>query len=360
MPVSMSYPPGDRGREDETITDVTRFWNAPVHWVDIKNVGMLEDAEERAASWDEPFLHPYEGWSRALMRGTRAVGSRVALQGDGGDQLFAVSDIYLADLLRQGRWLRLAREWRLKDSAGYRAFYNDVVEPALPGRARKVVAAMTGGSAASDYLVRAVPPWMDEGFVARHGVDAREQRNMPKRRRGTLASHEMYYSLSYPIVPKVHAQFFGFGLEEGIEIRSPIYDRRIIEFAAPRPQWERASFREIKRLLRRAVRDLLPMHVLAPRRVRTGVLTGYFDRSTRETYRDTIEGVIRAPVLADLGIVNGDILRRSWDQYLRHGGGGAGLRLFITLQVELWLRTHLRLADSNAAPRTLVIGPAAA
>ncbi|MBA3556935.1 MAG: hypothetical protein H0W29_19595, partial [Gemmatimonadales bacterium] len=91
--VSISYPPGDPGREDELIAAAAGRWGSPIHWLDIADVPLLDRPDDRAAGRDEPFAHAFEMGNRALARGTRAMGSRVALDGVGGDQLFQVSPV---------------------------------------------------------------------------------------------------------------------------------------------------------------------------------------------------------------------------------------------------------------------------
>ena len=99
-PVSISYPEGDPGREDELIREIAARWNAHVHWLDIQNIPFFDQPGTSVPRVrDEPFAHPFEMWHRSLARGTRATNSRVALEGVGGDQLFQVSEVYLADLL---------------------------------------------------------------------------------------------------------------------------------------------------------------------------------------------------------------------------------------------------------------------
>ena len=85
LPVSISYPEGDPGREDELIREIAARWNADVQWLGIQNIPFFDNPQERAARRDEPFAHPFEMWHRSLARGTRATNSRVALEGVGGD-----------------------------------------------------------------------------------------------------------------------------------------------------------------------------------------------------------------------------------------------------------------------------------
>jgi asparagine synthase (glutamine-hydrolysing) len=140
-----------------------------------------------------------------------------------------------------------------------------------------------------------------------------------------------------------------FALEEGVEVRSPLFDDRIIRFAARRPRAERTDGTETKRLLRAAMRGLLPEHVLASRAHRTGTTGYYFARSLRAALPALLEGPGREPLLGELGVVDPGMLRRCADEYLRGSQSHLGLPLFLTLQTELWLRAHLRRPAS--APR---------
>lgn len=358
-PVSMSYPVGDPGREDELIQAVADFWKVPVHWVDIADVPFFDRPAERAARRDEPFSHPFEMWHRALARGTRAVGARVALDGYGGDQLFQLSEVFFADLLRAGRWGELAREWREKGmrGTGFRNFFRWAVQPQLPPALLALARLLRGGRPLVGYLERRPAPWLDERFVRRSRLEERERAFTPQRGRVTCAAYETQWYLAHPYFPRVFGCVVGFALEEGVEIRSPLFDRRVIEFALTRPRWERSSGRETKRLLRAAVRGLLPESVVAPRQVRTGVTGGYFDRSMREAFPSLQEEVLRDSALVSAGIIDAEGYRRACREYTSGGAGQLGVNLYFTLQVDLWLRARLRpmevLAGGNPAEPTV-------
>jgi asparagine synthase (glutamine-hydrolysing) len=343
-PVSLRFPPGDPGHEDELIAAVAAHWGSPVAWLDVADIPLLDGAPRvSAARRDEPFAHAFERGNRALAAGSRSVGARVAFDGSGGDQLFQVTQVYLADLFRSLRWLRLAREWRLRGLAGTgtRNFFRWAVQPALPHPLLATAALLRGGRPLRGYLERPVPAWMDRRFIRAHHLVERERRHAPARRGGSRADYETLWYLTHPYFPRAFAAVAGFALEAGVELRSPLYDRRVVEFALTRPRDERASGPETKRLLRAAMRGLLPDHILAPRRSRTGTSGGYLDRSLRRHHAPLIETILREPLaLADLGIVDPAALRRHWSLYLRHGGGEMGVNLFLTLQTELWLRAR--------------------
>ena len=59
----------------------------------------------------------------------------------------------------------------------------------------------------------------------------------------------------------------------------------------------------------------------------------------RQQYPALFRSLFQSDILlAELGIVAPDILRRSVDQYLTHGGEFLRVALFHSLKTELWLR----------------------
>lgn len=337
--VSMSHPPGDPGREDETILRVARRWKRPVRWLRIADVSLLRGAAEGAAERDEPFAHVFEAWNRALAARGRALGARVALDGNGGDQLFFTSNVYLADLLREGRWMALWREWKAKGGTDPRDLFQYAVQPLL---APWMVDALgwIRRRPLRPTLERPLPPWIDPAFARRHGLGARERAHNPRPRGAGPAETEAYWYLTAPYFPRAYGLVAAFALETGMELRSPLLDRRVVEFAAARPREERNAGRETKRLLRAAMRGLLPDDVLAPRDTRTGTLGGHFAAGMRAEFPAMAAEAFRAPRLAELGIVDPAALRAACGEYARTADGSLGFALAQTLHVELWLRAR--------------------
>jgi asparagine synthase (glutamine-hydrolysing) len=342
LPVSISYPEWDPGREDELIRDIAARWNADVHWLDIQNIPFFDHPAERAAVRDEPFAHPFEMWHRSLARGTRATHCRVALEGVGGDQLFQVSEVYLADLLRTGRLTSLAREWKAKgmSGSGFRNFFRWVIQPNLPAPALSAARALRGGRPLVSYLERSLPPWIDSRFIRAHSLDARDRASAPRITRGSRADRETAWYLSHQYFPRVFGAVSSFARDEGIEIRSPLYDRRVIELALTRPREERSSGAETKRLLRASMRGLLPDSILAPRTKRTGVTGGYFGRSMREHLPALVDATFDLSLLESAGVIDAKVFRREVGDYARGVQSNFSVALYFTLQSELWLRSH--------------------
>jgi asparagine synthase (glutamine-hydrolysing) len=336
-PVSISYPEGDPGREDELIRAVAERWDADVHWIDSCSIPLLDDLEARAGAMDEPPAHLYELWNRSLAAGTRAVGARVALDGSGGDSAFQVSDVAWADLLRSGRWLPLARNIgaRRPVRGHLRRF---LVEPFVPGIAWPLVDRLYGRRVRRHYLERPIARWVRPEFVRHHHLFERELRHLRQATSHSFAQRENHLYLTAPVWAWGAGFMTGALLDEGVEGRSPLLDRRVIEFALRRPTAERTSGPETKRLLRHAMGGLLPAHVLAPRTHRTGLTIGFSRSRMRAGYPALLERLFAEPLtLESLGIVDGARLRAAAENPAG-GGDFERVNLFHVAKVEFWLR----------------------
>ncbi len=336
-PVSISYPVGDPGREDEFIAQVAARWDADVHWIQSDDIPLVEGIEERAAASDEPPAHLYELWNRALAKGTRDVGARVALDGSGGDQLFQVSDVVLADLLASGRLAEFARLGRRRS---WREMLRAGVLPVLPDPLLDLASLVTGGRIPRHYLERRLTEWTRRDFAARHSLVQRDLSVLRRVSGATPAQRESALYLTLPVWSYGASYMRGALLQEGVEVRSPLLDLRVIEFALHRPVSERAGAAGPKALLRQAMHDLLPADVLAPRAHRTGMTMGFSRRRMREAYPALLARLFSEPLrLAEHGIIEPGVLRAAADRFCA-GSGDDFLRvnLFHTMKVEFWLR----------------------
>ena len=340
-PISISYPEGDPGREDELIAAVARHWGSEVHWIASGTIPLVEGLAERSAATDEPPAHLYELWNRALARGTRAVGARIALDGCGGDNLFQVSDVVLADLLRTGHLLEFARRSAARRSLGWRYLARTAVLPLLPGGLVRGLERVSGRELPRHYMEHRPAPWVRKDFLAAHRLRERalETLGVPDAR-GRAQRENMLY-VSHPAWGWGGNYMRGVLLLDGVEVRSPLLDRRVVEFALRRPVAERADRSETKILLRRAMRGLLPAEVLAPRPRRTGSTAGFSRERMQQAYPALLGQLFGEPLrLADLGVVDPAALRTAADRWLERGDESVRVRLFDAMRVEFWLRAR--------------------
>ena len=343
LPVSRSDPVGDVGREDDVIDEVAAFWGVSPRWVDAGAVRMFADAEAGARTRPQPFAQPFGNLTRALAQGTRALGSRVALDGYGGDFLFQVSQIFLADLVARGRLTTALREWRAMDRQheGWRGFARWSVLPALPAWTRRALAAARGRPHRA-HFERALPPWMDAGFIRDHGLIERATAlGVDAQPGATRTARETSFYFSHPQFARINAMMGEFALEQGVELRSPLLDERVVRFALARPREERNFGGDRKRLIRRAMRGLLPERALAPRPFKTGTLASYFAREMQRDGVSMFSELRSRSTLAEHGIVDRVALARAVDDFVANPKGFPNSEaLFCTLQAELWLRAR--------------------
>ena len=341
-PVSMSYPEGDTGREDELIQSVADFHGVPVEWIRIGEVPPHRPMAEWAAHRDEAFAHHYEEWNRALSRGSRRAGGRIALSGNGGDQFFSVSPVFLADLLRSGRWVTLAREARALGfpARGYRELFHWAIQPNLPGPLHNVIGRMRGGRPLRPHLQAAFPDWFPADPALRQRLRERQWHYGRRQAGEHFSSAESNWYLNTSFGQRVGSLVSTIAHGEGVEVRSPMYDRRVLNLLASRSRAERFGDGENKQLLRAAVDGLLPPEHLARRRKRTGLPGGYLVRVLPQTLERAIAGLGGDFLLAELGVVDPARFRATWERYQRQPQreSNSGAQLFEILAVEYWLK----------------------
>jgi len=334
--VSMSYPVGNLGREDEAILSVAQRYGATVNWCNSAEVPLISpDIASEVSQRDLPFAHAFEMWSRKMGAHSRALGARVVLTGTGGDELFAGTNVYLADLLRSGAWGSLALDWYRIRGRTLKGFRERVLNLALGARRGDANLNRPG-----PFEQRVIPPWLRDDFVARHRLRERERAKAPYGLRPTLSGTEQIWGLTAPMFPRIRSTLAAAQMRAGVVNRSPFLDHRVLRFALGRPRQERVTARETKRLLRRAMKGLLPDEFLAPRPARTGITTQYMREQLQGPARPLLENAFERPVLAELGIIDANRLQTDWREYVETGEG-LGIYFYDVYQTESWLRTHL-------------------
>lgn len=345
--VSMTYPRDDPGYEDDFIKAVTSFWDEQTAWVDVTSIPAIDRPLERARVRNEPIHHAYELWNVALARATREQGRRIALIGNGGDQFFSSSTVRLADHFRTGRLITLGREWREAGGGrNWRLFAREVVAPNLPKSALAVASFLRHGRTLQHRLARPIAAWANRSFE--HYKSLLELNLTPIERRPgeSHASLDQSWCLRHVTAERIGALLSQIGLLDGVEVRTPLFDPRVIRFAAGRPLAESYSRRENKRLLRGAFRGLLPEKVLGPRAARTGLPVRYLKRTALAHASWAATEWRKGMILAELGVIDGrkfqDRAREIPDQGLTDLE--EGVALVATVQVECWLRSRTGLS----------------
>ncbi|HKC79776.1 MAG TPA: asparagine synthase-related protein, partial [Gemmatimonadaceae bacterium] len=357
LPISRSHPVGDSGREDEAIQAICDFWSVSPNWVDAQAVPLFDGLRNRDRWSSESFAQPFEGLARALAEASRSLGASVALDGYGGDFLFQVSRVYLADMVSLGRIGRALGEWRGMDGGkeGMQGFFRYGIQPLLPSWAKRAPA----GRLLRGSMERSTPPWVNTSFEREHSLADRFPALGPDAQSGrTAVDREAQFYLTNQFFARINARMFGFAKEQGVELRSPLLDSRVVRFALSRPREERNNRGDNKRLLRASMKSLLPDSVLAPRRGKAGTLTSYFAQHMRSEGLRRLSQILPARELATLGVVDSKKLATAIEQYRSLGSRYPHIEpLFCTLQAETWLRAR-DAATIESGPTRKQVGSA--
>ncbi len=336
-PISITYPEGDIAREDEWIRASLARWDMSTSWVESGEIPVRTDFEESAKNRDLPFVHLFDTWNGALADQSRAVGARVALGGDGGDQLFQCVPIHLADLARTIRPVRLVREYRSLGGQSLRGLARWSVLPLVP-RPLSLIYEGFRGIPFQDTQRVAPPAWIRPDFVKRHGLLERNREVRSDHVGRSRAAREVFRLASSPFFGRVATEVRLEARRRGVLHRSPLWDRRVVEFALRRPFAERVERGESKQLLRSAMRGLIPDEVLAPRSQRTGAPDSVFHRFMRDGVLPASARLGRLARLADLGIVDPNAFDAALSRYRESPSFFMGVQIAFSVDTECWLR----------------------
>jgi asparagine synthase (glutamine-hydrolysing) len=260
----------------------------------------------------------------------------VALSGDGGDEVFAGYRRFLAAVLAE-KLPVVAR----RGMAGVAALLPEPAERRHPVRLVKRFLESGARSLAERYLgFTAVFPDGASGYLRpelrpaaspeRLLAPMRERLDAPGSALSRLLSLNFETYLPDDLMVKVDRM----SMAHALEVRSPFLDTEVVELGAALPDRLRLRFGRGKRLLRRALRGLLPPEVLGRRKAGFGVPVGAWLRNGPDSFlqdrllapSSPIREYLEPEPVADLVRTH---LRRERDR---------GHEIWALLTLESWLR----------------------
>ena len=255
----------------------------------------------------------------------------VALCGDGGDELFGGYPRFTAALAAERGHRALAPlAGRLQRLGGGRT-------PGLAGPPRRFLAA-AGHGLPDAYLewVGSVDSRRRHALVGRAGdwaVDDHRRAWAASAGASTLdrlLDLNLRTYLLEDLLPKVDRA----AMAHGLEVRSPLLDRELVEFALRLPDAARVRGLSRKRVLRAAVRDLVPTRI---RRRRKRGFSVPVDRWMRGPLRPYLEATLASPSARLREHVDGAALDAMLGEHQR-GPASHGHALWTLLTLEVFLR----------------------
>ncbi len=289
----------------------------------------------------------------------------VALSGDGGDELFAGYNRYIAlELVDQVArktpgWLR--RFGRGTAQLAYQAIPDDLTRYAKPLRLALLgldmtlldpparvapieryfsqdekLSYLTGDALAALGNMPSSESWMTEQYGA-----AAETRNQ----NDPLAAYlyvDTLYSLPDDMLTKVDRM----AMANGLEVRCPLLDQEVVDFVLSLPREFKIHKRDRKIILKRLMADRLPNEIMYRPKMGFSVPFGPWLTST---FRPLVEDCLSADSLRNRGIFAVEPTIALRDSVLRHPTGEHNRmsetqrwhRVWLILVFELWARRFL-------------------
>lgn len=217
---------------------------------------------------DEPF-DVDQGWFDWISyRAAHENGSRVFFDGYDGDQMHPHAN-FLGTLIRTGHWLaairdarQLSEDWKL---SSWRMLARSGIYPAFPRatcgliKLKRRIWKPSGDSPIE---------WIDEDLARRTCV---AERIADRRQALLIASRDrlLLHSLAFTtgLVSFALEYFDKCARLQSLELRHPLWDRRVAEFLTSLPLQQKVQFPASKNIMRMATSDLLPEPVLRQRRL---------------------------------------------------------------------------------------------
>ncbi|MES1247557.1 MAG: asparagine synthase (glutamine-hydrolyzing) [Actinomycetota bacterium] len=309
--------------------DVVERVGADPHWITFDDGDVRSVLDAVVETQDEPFGSTSIVAQWFVMREARAAGVKVMLDGQGGDEVLAGYPVTFgyrhADLLAAGRVRALAAElaaYRRIQGAGLAAAAVGLATPFLPAEFRWRLRARRDGA---DRLTgRALGPRRREAaHRSPFSERLRNQYHLILTRRGLpeLLRYEDRNSMAH-----------------SLEARVPFLDYRLVELAYSLDASDLVAGAVTKRVLRRALADVLPPSV-RDRTSKLGFATpGAF--FMRGAVGELAGEVFASRRFAERGWVDADQARAQLAR-LRSGAPVAEPPLWRALNLELWARRFL-------------------
>lgn len=248
----------------------------------------------------------------------RSAGGRVLLSGFGSDHYLFGNLSYIPDLVMAGRVIGAMRELAQWSIAGrvsfWRAARAHIVRPLVQRRT------ITSGAPE-------LPAWLGTiGHAAvRQRLAALHDAPAPRGR--------MFAATTARALSGVHAWIERGPFQEGLEMRYPFLHRPLVEYSLRLPVHMRIRPYARKWVLREAMRDVLP------ERIRTRIAKGGIDARIMWAFqkeKNRLDQLVEEPLLADLGLIDANALRRAVED-TRCGGQQNLVLLMSALSLETWL-----------------------
>ena len=300
---------------------------------------------EVAAAYDEPFGNASAIPAYFCARQARAAGIGCLLAGDGGDELFAGNARY-AKQLRLARYERLPARLR-----------QGLIEPLVRRHGTLLERIPLGAKAASyvrqaslpmpqrmesyNLLLRAgiervfTPEFLDG--IDPHGPDRRLQEAYRHDDPMSLLKHMLALDMKITLADNDLRKVSHMCRLAGIDVRYPMLEERLVEFAAGLPSGWLLEKGELRSFYRRSFADFLPQATLEKRKHGFGLPFGVWAAEHAGLAALADESLSR---LAARGWIRADYIEELRQRHGQEHAAYYGVMVWVLVMLESWLAVH--------------------
>jgi asparagine synthase (glutamine-hydrolysing) len=306
-----------------------------------------------AEMYDEPFADSSQIPTYAISKMTRA-SVTVALSGDGGDELFAGYNRYA---LAGGQLAKLARlpiELRRGLAVALQAVPDGAADllarllplklrPAQAGDKLKKLAEVLGLDGDAVYM-RLVSQCPDPAALT-HGLSEHPvAMTWPAGKRGGLLERMQLFDSATYLPDDIMQKVDRASMAVSLEVRPPLLDHRVLEFAWTLPTHMRIRHGETKWLLRRVLDRYVPRALIERPKMGFGIPLATW---LRGPLRDWAEDLLDPQHLGG-GLLDTTAVHKLWSEHIG-GGRNWAYALWTILMFEAWRRRWVDDAAGTAS-----------
>jgi asparagine synthase (glutamine-hydrolysing) len=292
---------------------------------------------------NEPFALPGGYTDRLVFTAAREKGCKVVLDGMAGDLLFYHLAHSLREVIEHGLFSRIPEvlaAYRYHGVEGrYRGLFRQVIRAALPQKAQqlyeKMVEKRASTQQAPGQLVSLFHHDVAREYLAMRYSKRRLASEQRQRGNDQQAHAKIFTGGSLSFAHEVDSQI---ALSLGVEPRSPLSDRRIVEFAIGMPLEMKLAAPRYKFLLRKSMNGILPEAVRWRRAIAGHPGWTFFERHIAEIARsapDFLSFPLNSLILESW--VSTTKVRKQADKYDATGDYVTGYQLYTLAILANWL-----------------------
>ncbi len=305
-----------------------------------------------ADMYDEPFADSSQIPTFAISKMTRARVT-VALSGDGGDELFAGYNRYTLAGGRLAKLARLPKGLRRSAVAALQAVPDGAADlmaslvparlrPAQPADKLKKLAEVLRLDGDAVYL-RLVSQCPDPSALTHGPAEHPLTMRWPEGARGGLLERMQLFDTATYLPDDILQKVDRASMAVSLEVRPPLLDHRVVEFAWRLPARMRIRNGETKWLLRRVLDRYVPRALIERPKMGFGIpLAAWLRGPLRDWAEDLLDRHEVGGGLLDAGAVC-----KMWGEHIG-GGRNWAYALWTILMFEAWRRRWM--SDAAAAP----------